>query len=250
MPGGGNVTIETANVDMPRAGSRISHGEAFVALRVTDTGTGMSAETIEHLFEPFFTTKEPGSGTGLGLSIIHSIITDLGGTIHEDSEPGNGATFTVYFPRAGASMELPAVDEPISREVSGPATVLLVEDQESVRRLLRDYLVDSGCSVLEATNGEEAIRIADGHYGVIDLLITDVMMPRASGFAVARALAKRRAGIKVMFISGYAEELEKGIENVPAGACFLPKPFSRLDLLKNVSDLLGRKKNLTMRASP
>lgn len=244
MPGGGNVIIETANVDMLRADSPVNHRESFVALSVTDTGTGMSAETVEHLFEPFFTTKEPGSGTGLGLSIIHSIITDLGGTIHVDSEPGKGATFTVFFPRAGAATELPAVDAPVSREVSEPATVLLVEDQESVRRLLREYLVNSGCSVLEATNGEEAIRIADEHVGVIHLLITDVMMPRASGFAVARALAEHRAGMKVMFISGYAEELENGLENLPAGACFLPKPFARIDLLKNVNDLLGPEKTL------
>src|SRR5579863_820007 len=250
MPGGGSVTIETANVDMPRAGSRLNRREAFVVLSVTDTGTGMSAETAEHLFEPFFTTKEPGSGTGLGLSIIHSIITDIGGTIHVDSEPGKGATFTVYLPRAGAPLELPAVDDPVSREVSGPATVLLVEDQESVRRLLCDYLVGTGCNVLEATNGEEAIRIADEHHGPIDLLITDVMMPRANGFAVARALAERRAEMKVMFISGYAEGLENGLESLPAGARFLPKPFARSDLLKNVNDLLGEEKTIAMRASP
>jgi two-component system cell cycle sensor histidine kinase/response regulator CckA len=250
MPGGGGVTIETANVDMPSAGSPANQREAFVALSVTDTGTGMSAETAEHLFEPFFTTKEPGSGTGLGLSIIHSIITDLGGTIHVDSEPGKGATFTVYLPRAGAAADMPLVEDSAPTEVSEPATVLLVEDQESVRRLLRDYLVNIGCNILEATNGEEAIRIADEHDGPIDLLITDVMMPRANGFAVARALAERRAGMKIMFISGYAEELHKGLENLPAGARFLPKPFARTDLLKNVSDLLGPERTLAMRASP
>jgi two-component system, cell cycle sensor histidine kinase and response regulator CckA len=249
MPGGGNVTIETANVDVPRADSPARDREAFVVLSVSDTGTGMGAETAEHLFEPFFTTKEPGSGTGLGLSIIHSIITDLGGTIHVDSEPGSGATFTVCLPRVGAATEMPAADGPGSPEVSEPATVLLVEDQDSVRRLVRDYLINTGYVVLEARSGEEAIRIADEYDGPIDPLITDVMMPRASGFAVARALAERRAGMKVMFISGYAEELEKGLENLPAGARFLPKPFARTDLLKHVRDLLGREKTLVMRAS-
>jgi PAS domain S-box-containing protein len=249
MPGGGRVTVETANVNMPRAGSLTNEREAFVALSVTDTGIGMSAETAEHLFEPFFTTKEPGSGTGLGLSIIHSIITDLGGTIHVDSRPGSGAAFTVYFPRAGADMEVHLAEDPVSAGIAEPATVLLVEDQESVRRLLRDYLFNSGYVVLEATNGEEAIRISGEHDGAIDLLITDVMMPRASGFEVARALAECRAGMKVMFISGYAEELENGLESLPAGARFLPKPFARTDLLKNVSDLLGRGKILSMRAS-
>jgi two-component system, cell cycle sensor histidine kinase and response regulator CckA len=249
MPGGGKVTVETANVEMPRAGSPAYEREAFVALSVTDTGTGMSAETAEHMFEPFFTTKEPGRGTGLGLSIIHSIITDLGGTIHVDSEPGNGATFTVYLPRAAGAREMPVTEDAVSAEFSEPATVLLVEDQEAVRRLLRDYLVNTGCSVLEATNGEEAIRISGEYDGAIDLLITDVMMPRASGFAVARRLAERRAGMKIMFISGYAEELENGLESLPAGARFLPKPFARTDLLKNVNDLLGRGKVLTMRVS-
>jgi two-component system cell cycle sensor histidine kinase/response regulator CckA len=247
MPGGGDVTIETANVDKPGAVSP-NQREGFVALSVTDTGTGMSAETAEHLFEPFFTTKEPGRGTGLGLSIIHTIISDLGGTIHVDSEPGKGATFTVYLPRAGAAAEMPP-GEDSSTEVLGPATVLLVEDQESVRRLLRDCLVNAGCNVLEAGNGEEAIRIAGDHDGTIDLLITDVMMPRASGFAVARALAESREGMKVMFISGYAEELESGMESLPAGARFLPKPFGKVDLLKNVSDLLSQARTLSMRAS-
>jgi PAS domain S-box-containing protein len=241
----GNITIETASLNLPRPGADASV-EAFVSLSVTDTGSGMRAETAEHLFEPFFTTKGLGKGTGLGLSIVHSIVTDLGGTIHVDSEPGCGATFTIYLPRAEAASALPVVHDPASRQIAPQATVLLVEDHEGIRCLLRNHLINSGYRVLEAGNGAEAIRIGKQHDGPIDLLITDIIMPNGGGFDVARALGDRRPWIKMIFMSGYPQELDRGFENLPPGARLLLKPFVKADLLQAVSDMLAPNNDLAL----
>jgi two-component system cell cycle sensor histidine kinase/response regulator CckA len=250
MPGTGRIIIETANLDVPRADSSPEEMEHFIALSVTDTGTGMSPEIAEHLFEPFFTTRPPGGGTGLGLAIVHSIVTDHGGTIHVDSTPGAGATFTIYFPQAGLFTSPVATGDLDVLQVAGPATLLLVEDQESIRGLLRNYLISAGYNVLESANGEEALRIANEHAGPIDVLITDVMMPGPDGFEVAKTLTRRRAGIKVVFISGHAQEMIDGIENLPPDSRFLRKPFARNELLKKVNSLLmGRANPLVNRAS-
>jgi len=242
MPDGGEITIAAANLDVPHGDGK----QSFVALRITDTGNGMTAQTAEHLFEPFFTTKAPGSGTGLGLSIVHSIVADLGGSIQVDSEVGRGTTFTISIPRVEGSL---TVGGATARDGSEPATVLLAEDQDGIRHLLRDYLLTAGYVVLLAENGQQAIRIAKDHAGPIDLLITDMMMPGASGVDVARALAAQWPAIKIVFISGYARDLVHGIERVPDGARFLPKPFTKGELLKNVSDLLALGKSLSMKAS-
>jgi two-component system, cell cycle sensor histidine kinase and response regulator CckA len=241
MPHGGSITIETANVEAPRAGTSATVREAFVSLSVADTGIGMSAEAAERLFEPFFTTKELGKGTGLGLSIVDSIITDLGGTIHVDSEPGKGATFTVYIPRVGTANSMPVIDDPGSVAATEGPTVLLVEDHEAVRSLVRNFLTSAGYRVLEAEDGEEGVRIGNEYDGAIDLLITDMMMPKSNGSEVARALSSRREGMKIIVISGHAAELVDALESFPVGARFLPKPFVRGDLLQHVSDLLGPK---------
>jgi two-component system cell cycle sensor histidine kinase/response regulator CckA len=246
MPDGGKVTIETTTVDVPRANYSGSVRDTFIALTVTDTGMGMSADTAEHLFEPFFTTKEPGSGTGLGLSIVHSIVTDHGGTIHVDAEPGRGAAFTLYFPRVAAGAGTPRVEKPAAYDDSGSKTILLVDDQKEVRRLLLSFLEDSGCKILEAENGEQAIKVIRDYDGTIDLLITDVRMPKATGFEVARALASQRGVTNTIFISGYAQDLVDGLESLPTGSRFLPKPFAKRDFLQNVRDLLSKKGRLTM----
>jgi hypothetical protein len=245
MPAGGHVTIATSNVDGPRADFTGNVRDRFVTLTVSDTGAGMSAETAKHLFEPFFTTKEPGSGTGLGLSIVHSIVTDHGGSIHVDAEPGKGALFTIYFPQASAGA--PRANNPQPGREEDPPTILLVEDQHDVRRLLRAYLEECGCRILEADNGAEAIRIGQEHPDPIHMLITDVVMPEAGGFEVARALRGQRGLTNTIFISGYAQELVDGLEDLPAGARFLPKPFTKRDLLRTVSDLLGRQSSLAMK---
>jgi two-component system cell cycle sensor histidine kinase/response regulator CckA len=248
MPDGGEVTIETANVDAPRAFASADTKEAFIALSFTDTGAGMSADTAARLFEPFF-TNESGKGTGLGLSIVHSIVTDLGGTIRVDSAPGDGATFTVCIPRAGTAFAPPVMNDPGSRGAAARATVLVVDGEERVRHLLREYLASSGYGVIEAEAGGAAIRIANERDGPIDLLITDAIMPGANGFAVARALSERRPGMKTIFISGSARELVDELESLPRGARFLPKPLLKKDLLENVSELLEREKKLIMRSS-
>ncbi len=249
MPDGGKITIQTANVDSPPAGTAGTVREDFVSLSVADTGIGMSAETAERLFEPFFTTKERGKGTGLGLSIVYSIISDLGGSILVDSEPGRGTTFTLYIPRAGTADRPPVIDDSDSVEATEQPTVLLVEDHEAVRSLVRNFLISSGCKVIEAEDGGEGIRLGSEYDGAIDLLITDMMMPKSNGLEVARALASRREGIKIIFISGHLAELVNALEGLPPGARFLPKPFVKGDLLKHVSELLGPKKKLTMTRS-
>ncbi len=245
MPEGGNVTIGTENVETPRTGrgsGNIPMGFGpFVVLSVADTGVGMSAKTAEHLFEPFFTTKGLGKGTGLGLSIVHSIVTDLGGTIHVESEPGCGATFMVYLPRVEAVPALPANALPTIAEAGPiPVTLLLVEDHESIRCLLGNYLTNSGYKVLVAADADEAIQVANQYEGSIDLLITDVIMPEGNGFEVARALGERRPWMKVILMSGYPKELVSGRETIPPGARLLPKPFVKEDLLKAVRGLLSK----------
>lgn len=250
MGGSGRITIETSNVDVPRLDAAEAEAEQFIALSVTDTGAGMSAETAEHLFEPFFTTKQPGGGTGLGLSIVHTIVTDHGGTINVDSTPGNGATFTMYFPRIAAAAVRPALPAATTSGVSDAVTVLLVEDQDNVRGLLREYLLGAGYTVVEASDGEEAVRIANDYSGQIDVVVTDVMMPGLNGFEVARNLSIGRPEIKIIFISGYAQELVDSVANLPQGARFLPKPFGKTELLQKVSSLLlGREKSQVFKAS-
>jgi two-component system, cell cycle sensor histidine kinase and response regulator CckA len=243
MPEGGKLTVETSNVHLPRPGPLGGPVDAFISLRVTDTGTGMSAETADRLFDPFFTTKAQGKGTGLGLSIVHSIVAGLGGTIHVDSKLGQGASFTVYIPRAEAlavgPFETVGDDcNPVGVEPRVAITVLLVEGQEEVRRLLSSNLAGAGCRVLEADNGEDAVRMANQYKGRIDLLITDAVMPKASGFEVARTLSRQRSEMKTIFISGYLQDLRDGGENVPDGSHFLPKPFVKAELLRHVEGLL------------
>lgn len=245
MPSGGKITIESSNLDRPGSASPNEPG-SFVVLSVTDTGNGMSAQTGQHLFEPFFTTKAPGRGTGLGLSIVHSIVTDLGGSIQVDSELGRGTTFRIQIPRSGAHS---ASGHATATAGSGPVTVLLAEDQGGIRRLLRDYLVNSGYVVLEAVDGEQALQIASARSGPIDLLVTDVVMPGASGIEVAETMTRQRPALKTVFISGYAQEFDKGARRLPPGARFLRKPFTKAELLRNVRDLLDRQRSLTMKAS-
>ena len=222
MPSGGEITVETAG-----------ESASAVTLSVTDTGNGMSRKTSERLFEPFFTTKAAGRGTGLGLSIVHSIVTDLGGTIHVESEPGRGAAFRI---------SIPAV------EVQPPMTVLLAEDQDGIRRLLRDYLVSGGYTVIEAADGDQAIQVGNERARPVDLLVTDMMMPGAGGLEVSETLTLRWPDLKTVFISGYTHEFDKGGESVPPGARFLRKPFTKAELLNSVRDLLGTEKSFAMGA--
>jgi CheY-like chemotaxis protein len=207
MPSGGVLKIRTAQVSRPPSEASVTnHSAPFAMVEMTDTGCGMDADTKAHLFEPFFTTKPIGKGTGLGLSTAYGIVKQSGGTIEVDSVPGEGTTFRVY---------LPIVEQPVSPrkapKVSSPATtgsetVLLAEDQSSIRTVLREFLESEGYKVLEAQNGNEALEIAKHYTGSIDVLVTDVIMPQLRGIELATRLTEIDPGICVILMSGYSED--------------------------------------------
>jgi two-component system, cell cycle sensor histidine kinase and response regulator CckA len=241
MPEGGSITIQTANTvldDSYRQDRTYIQAGPYVMLSVSDTGCGMDKETQSRIFEPFFTTKEKGKGTGLGLSTVYGIVKQSGGYIFAHSEVGQGTTFRIYLPR----VEEPA--EPITAHLSssvkakGSETVLLVEDEDSVRGLVRETLEARGYTVLEASDGAAALRIAETFSGHIHLLISDVVMPGMSGKELAARLKKTREQTRVLFLSGYTEDAilqEGGLE---PGAAFLQKPFTLQNLARKVRDVL------------
>jgi two-component system, cell cycle sensor histidine kinase and response regulator CckA len=241
MPAGGRITAETTNVDVEDSFS-MSHSSVlpgrFVRLTLTDTGIGMSAEVQSHLFEPFFTTKPRGIGTGLGLSTAYGIVQQSGGSIHVDSEPGRGTAVSIYFPR---------IDEQADEECPEPSlmipggrrgSVMLVEDEGSVRVPVAEVLRKAGYTVLDAESGPMALQMAELEDGPIDLLVTDVVMPGMSGKELADRLAIRRPGLKVLFVSGQTENaiVDQGI--VQEGVELLPKPFTTQALLAKVDEVL------------
>ncbi len=239
MPHGGDLTIETANVELdPRYVERHSlvPPGAYVLLAVTDTGSGMDAETLRRAFEPFFTTKPKGTGTGLGLATVYGIVKQSGGYVWVYSEPGHGTTFKVYLPRTYAAPSATPVPEPVV-SLAGSETVLVVEDQPELRELARRVLAGHGYHVLVATQGVDALRVAE-HAGPIDLLITDVIMPGMSGREVALLLGAIRPDLKVLYVSGYPDEsiVHHGV--LEAGIAFLQKPFSADALARKVRRVL------------
>ncbi|AMY10448.1 Blue-light-activated protein [Luteitalea pratensis] len=252
MRDGGLLTIETANVDLTRS----LDGEPFmvvagpyVLLAVTDTGTGMNAETKARAFEPFFTTKPPGQGTGLGLSMVYGIVKQSGGYIWVDSELGAGTRIRIYLPRADElplPLEMPEeADEPVpvgealdTADPGVPATLLLVEDEDGVRELIHEWLAAHGYIVHAAEDGQHALKVAEG-IEQVDLLIADVVMPLMGGPALAKRLLQSRADLKVIFVSGYADEAIGDRRMLEDGASFLQKPFTLEELLKKVRGVLG-----------
>ncbi|HYA94654.1 MAG TPA: response regulator [Terriglobales bacterium] len=242
MPQGGRFIVETANVLIDESFST-QHANmppgSYVVLSISDTGCGMSGETRAHIFEPFFTTKEKGKGTGLGLATVYGIVKQSGGYIWVYSEPDLGATFKLYLPRVDAQPERLQLALTPCTTCQGSETLLVVEDEEGVRQLVRDYLKMKGYTVLEAGHGEEALRIAGGHSGAISLMITDVVMPGMNGRELAERMAILRPAMKVLYMSGYAETAvyRKGV--LDPGVPFLQKPFSPPDLGRKVRDVLG-----------
>ena len=228
MPGGGRLLIETANVrfddDYVRSHPETVPGPA-VLLAVTDSGTGMTDDVRQRIFEPFFTTKEKGRGTGLGLATVYGIVRQSGGWIWVYSEPGQGTTFKIYFPRIDAA---PAPEEPAAEvpAVGGTETVLLVEDQEAVRKLVCQVLGSKGYRVLAAADGNEAVGVAEAQAGAIDLLLTDVILPGMNGQQVADRVRERHPGVRVLFASGYTENVIAHRGVLKPGVTYLPKPFS------------------------
>jgi two-component system cell cycle sensor histidine kinase/response regulator CckA len=242
MPEGGKLIVETANVDLDESYTR-SRPDAVagrhVMVAVSDTGHGMDAQVLSHLFEPFFTTKGPGKGTGLGLATVHGIVRQSGGHVSAYSEIGRGTTFKVYLPRRDEPQE--AASEAV--ETSAPAslgseTILLVEDEPSLRVMISEILEAAGYEVLEGPTPEEALAAAGAHGGPIALMLTDVILPRMSGVQVAEALRSSRPETRVLFMSGYTDDAIGHHGILQAGTQFLQKPFTTESLLHKVRDIL------------
>jgi CheY-like chemotaxis protein len=242
MPGGGTLELATANLaigEVPPPGiPYYVHGGEFVRLTVSDTGTGMDETTLSHLFEPFFTTKPQGRGTGLGLSTVYGIIKQSDGYVWAESRPGGGTVFTILLPRANEDAA-PAVPAPARVQLRGTGTVLLVEDDPAVRGMIHRVLDRSGYVVIEADDGEQALRLAAAHHGPIDLMLTDVVMPGMSGRELARHLAPLRPETRVLYASGYTDDAIAHHGVLEAGMNLIEKPFSPDALIRRVQELIG-----------
>ncbi|HTF43784.1 MAG TPA: response regulator [Terriglobales bacterium] len=216
----------------------------YVLLTVTDTGTGMDAETQAHIFEPFFTTKEQGKGTGLGLATVYGVVKQSGGFIWVYSELGKGTAFKIYLPRVDQPVESVAAAASVAEAPRGTETVLLAEDEQDVREIAREFLESGGYTVFEAKDGAEAIRIASQQNGTIDLLVTDMVMPGMSGQELAGRLQRLRKDLRVIFMSGYSEHATAEVSPAAENMKLLTKPFSRNAILRLVRESLNEAKGL------
>jgi CheY-like chemotaxis protein len=243
MPHGGRLTVETTNVTLD-AGYAMDHAPVkagkYVMLAVSDTGIGMDGEAQTHIFEPFYTTKAAGRGTGLGLSTVYGIVKQSEGYIWVYSEVNRGTTFKLYLPcvEGSAAPEIGATKDNVVSQ--GSETILLAEDEEAVRELARTVLASYGYAVIEATSAEQAEELFGEHNGKIDLLLTDVVMPGMSGRELARRLSLRAPQMRVLFMSGYTDNLIAQGGVLEAGVSFLQKPFSPRRLAAKVRDVLDQ----------
>jgi CheY-like chemotaxis protein len=246
MPTGGQLDVETANVTLDEQYARKHEGVRpgkYVMMAVRDTGHGMDPAQLTRIFEPFFTTKEVGKGTGLGLAMVYGVVKQSGGDVEVESEPGKGSCFRVYLPRVLADTELPTpsaapVELPPIDSTHGRETILLVEDEELVREMARGLLLKNGYMVLEAGDGGQAMDVAAGHAQPIDLLITDVVMPRMNGPELERQLTAIRPELKVIFTTGYTDSALSRYGMFERGKTVLLKPFAPDDFLKMVREVL------------
>jgi two-component system, cell cycle sensor histidine kinase and response regulator CckA len=261
MPNGGKLTIKTANVtseESTRFGFKGMPAADYVLVEIADTGSGIPPEIIDKIFEPFFSTKEVGKGTGLGLSTVYGIVKQTGGFVYPCSEVGHGTTFSIFLPRhqpeaeeaeasktaaptiAGAMTAAEEVVRPAHVDHTGHGTILLVEDEEGLRSLNARGLTSRGYTVLEAGNGLEAIEVLEGRGGSVDLVVSDVVMPEMDGPTLLKELRRRNPDVKIIFVSGYAEEaFEKNLPEEGGQFSFLPKPFTLKQLVAAVKETIG-----------
>ncbi len=244
MPKGGKITIETANVSLDELYARRRTGVEpgqYVMMAVSDTGSGMDAETQAQIFEPFFTTKGLGKGTGLGLATVYGIVKQSGGWIWVYSEPGRGTTFKVYLPQVDHPIRPTHHNKAVCDRLQGTETILLAEDQDGIRELASEFLKRSGYTILEAKDGSDALRMAEGYPDEIDLLVTDVAMPNIDGPELADRLAVLRPHMKIIFMSGFAEYVKDNRKLAVPDRVTLQKPFALGTLARKVREVLDAK---------
>jgi len=239
MPGGGALTIATQAARLAEGEHGLAAGP-YALLSVSDTGVGMDETTLSHLFEPFFTTKEQGKGTGLGLATVYGIVKQSGGDVVVESSRGRGSRFAVYLPQVVEPIEVVGEHSSRNGHARGSETVLLVEDEDLVRGLARRVLQQQGYEVLEAPEAPVALALCSRHAGRIDLLLTDVVMPKMSGRQLATELAPLRPEMRVLYTSGYNEEAigRRGVTDL--GGAFLSKPFTPAALVRKVREVLDQ----------
>ncbi|HEX4628118.1 MAG TPA: response regulator [Gemmatimonadales bacterium] len=241
MPQGGRLTLATENVDIAGAGAT-PHGQLspgrYALLRVSDTGVGMDQETLARAFDPFFTTKPRGQGSGLGLATVYGIVHQSGGDVTVESAPGAGSTFRVYLPVVTDPLERAAAAAPVVAPAAGSETVLLAEDEPLVRALARKVLEQAGYRVLVAAGGAEALALAERHTGPIHLLLSDVVMPEMNGRELMRRLIAQRPDVRVLYMSGYADEAIARHGVLDPGTAFMQKPFTPGALTRKVREVL------------
>jgi two-component system cell cycle sensor histidine kinase/response regulator CckA len=241
MPNGGKLLIETSNAELDHVYSALHplvKPGRYVLLAVSDTGTGMDADTQARIFEPFFTTKVQGKGTGLGLATVYGVVKQSGGYVWVYSEVGKGTSFKIYLPRVDQPEDeaLPTLSSEAPR---GVGTILLAEDEQEVREVAREFLESGGYTVLEARDGADALGLADQYAGVIDLLVTDMVMPGMTGQELAARIKEKRKGLHVIFMSGYSEYAAVEAVHSDPALRLLSKPFSRSVILRAVQEILS-----------
>jgi two-component system cell cycle sensor histidine kinase/response regulator CckA len=262
MPDGGKLTLRTSNVsaeDSPRFGYKGMPVADYVLVEVDDTGTGIAPEIRDRIFEPFFSTKDVGKGTGLGLSTVYGIVKQTGGFVYLESEVGRGTTFRIFLPRhipvaEDAPSQLPETEAPAiagamaaadevvkaaSADLTGQETILLVEDEEGLRTLNARGLASRGYTVLVAGNGVEAIEVLEKQGGEVDLVVSDVVMPEMDGPTLLKELRRRNPDVKVIFVSGYAEDAFQKHLPEHGQFAFLPKPFTLKQLVAAVKETMA-----------
>jgi CheY-like chemotaxis protein len=256
MPHGGKLTIATCNREISAAGiheSQVDGGQnggspgadslparpgKYVVLTVTDTGVGMDAETQSHVFEPFFSTKELGKGTGLGLASVYGVVQQSGGWVSFLSQVGHGTSFSIYLPEAGAAPASTACRPAAALQVKATETILVVEDEDEIRDMVRDYLERKGYTVVAANNGSDALQVAQRYKGSIHLLLTDIVMPQLAGPELAQQIKGMRPRIKILFTSGYPQPaalIENGADHA---ATILQKPYPLNTLASRIRQML------------